>query len=202
VPQSYHVHQFESEGIFIQGMFVPPGVQAPNVPGFGYGHKERMAAYERLASFGALISDTSTGRVLAPGGQPFVWYWLNREDVRRLLRAISLVSRIFFAAGAREVYPGVRRHPILRSMKEAEALEQVSARAGDIEIMAFHPMGTARMGADPQRCAVAPSGELFGVKGLYVADASLFPTSTRVNPQITIMALATRIARGMLSSAH
>ena len=31
-------------------------------------------------------------------------------------------------------------------------------------------------------------------------DASLFPTSTRVNPQITIMALATRIAAGM--TAH
>jgi choline dehydrogenase-like flavoprotein len=107
------------------------------------------------------------------------------------------VARIFFAAGAREVYPGVRRHPILRSAKEAEALELASARAGDIDVMGFHPMGTARMGIDPQHCAVAPSGEVHGVSGLYVADASLFPTSTRVNPQITIMALATRIARGM-----
>jgi hypothetical protein len=129
VPQSYHVHELEPEGIFIQGMFVPPGVQAPSIPGFGHGHKERMAAYERLASFGALISDTSTGRVFAYGGQPFVWYWMKRPDVRRLLRGIALVARIFFAAGAREVYPGVRRHPILRSAKEAEALELASARA-------------------------------------------------------------------------
>jgi choline dehydrogenase-like flavoprotein len=198
VPQSYHVHEFEPEGIFIQGMFVPPGMQAPNVPGAGLAHKQRMAAYDRMASFGALISDTSTGRVLTTGRRPFVWYWMNRHDVRTLRRAISIVARIFFAAGAHEVYPGLRQCPVLRSMQEAEALEHTPARAADIDMMAFHPMGTARMGADPQHCAVAPSGEVYGVSRLYVADASLFPTSTRVNPQITIMALATRIARSMV----
>jgi choline dehydrogenase-like flavoprotein len=195
VPQSYHVHEFESEGIFIQGQFVPPGVQAPNVPGFGLAHKERMAAYDRLASVGALISDMTCGRVLGGGRRPLVWYWMNRDDVRRLRRGIALTARIFFAAGAREVYPGVRQQPVLRSAAEAEALERRAVRAADLEIMAFHPMGTARMGRDPAGTAVAPSGELHGVRGLYVADASLFPTSTRVNPQLTIMAFATRIAR-------
>jgi choline dehydrogenase-like flavoprotein len=197
VPQSYHVREFEPEGIFLQGMFVPPGMQAPNVPGFGHEHKKRMAAYDRMASFGALISDTSTGRVFHAGGRPLVWYWMNREDVRRLLRGISMVARIVFAAGAREVYPGVRQSPVLRSMAEADALARLAVRAGDLDMMAFHPMGTARMGRDASSCAVAPSGELHNVRGLYVADASLFPTSTRVNPQITIMALATRIARGI-----
>jgi choline dehydrogenase-like flavoprotein len=197
VPQSYHVHALENEGIFIQGMFVPPALQAPNVPGFGAAHKERMAAYDRLASFGALISDTSSGRVFAAGRRPLVFYWMNRGDVRRLLRAVSVVARIFFAAGAREVYPGVRQRPVLRSMREAEALEGLAVRAGDLDMMAFHPMGTARMGRDPGGCVVAPSGAVHGVPGLYVADASLFPSSTRVNPQLTIMAFATRIAAGI-----
>ncbi|HVN83232.1 MAG TPA: GMC family oxidoreductase [Candidatus Binatia bacterium] len=197
VPQSYHVHEFESEGIFLQGMVVPPALQAATLPGFGFAHKERMAAFDRLASFGALISDTTTGRVFAAGGQSLVWYWMNRDDARRLLRAVSLCARIFFAAGAREVYPGVRQQPVIRSMAEAEALERVAVRPRDLEMMAFHPMGTARMGSDPSTCAVAPSGEVYGTAGLYVADASVFPTSTRVNPQITIMAMATRIAAGI-----
>ena len=55
-------------------------------------------------------------------------------------------------------------------------------------------MGTARMGADPQSCVVAPSGECHDVPGLYVVDASLFPTSLKVNPMLTIMACARRIA--------
>ncbi len=197
VPQSYHLHELEPEGIFIQGMFVPPEVQAPAVPGIGRPHKERMAAYERMASFGALISDTSSGRIFTAGKRSLVWYWLNRHDVCRLLRGLSTVARVFFAAGAREVYPGLRQRPVVRSMREAEELERIPAHAADLDLMAFHPMGTARMGADERGCAVDLTGRLRGVSGVYVADASLFPTSTRVNPQLTIMAFATRIARGI-----
>ncbi|MEE8475527.1 MAG: GMC family oxidoreductase [Myxococcota bacterium] len=201
VPQSYHVHEFEPEGIFLQGMWVPPELQAPEVPGVGRIHKERMAAYAQMASFGALISDTSSGRVIGRGGQPLVWYRMNRNDVRRLLRGISIVARMFFAAGAREVYSGVRQQPILDSMEAAEALEQRRVRAADLDMMAFHPMGTARMGSHPNRSAVDPRGRLRTATGVWVADASLFPTSTRVNPQLTIMALATRVAQSMTRSA-
>jgi choline dehydrogenase-like flavoprotein len=87
---------------------------------------------------------------------------------------------------------------VLRSVAQAEALEHLPLRASDFELMAFHPMGTARMGSDPLRSAVDPAGRLHGVSGVYVADASLFPSSSRLNPQLTIMALATRIARGMV----
>ncbi len=197
VPQSYHVHEFEPEGIVLQGMVMPPALQAVTLPGFGLAHKQRIASFDRLASFGALISDTSSGRVFANG---VAWYWMNRDDARRLLRGISLASRIFFTAGAREVYPGVRQQPVLRSPQAAEALEHISVRPADLEMMAFHPMGTARMGSDPARCAVAPSGQLYGVEGLYVADASVLPTSTLINPQISIMAVATRIAAGIAGS--
>jgi choline dehydrogenase-like flavoprotein len=198
VPQSYHLQALESDGIFAQGMFVPPEIQAPTVPGVGPGHKERMAAYDRMASFGTLISDTSSGRVLVAGKRSVVWYWLNRNDTRRLLRGVSTLAQVFFAAGAREVYPGVRQRPVLRSMQEAEALESLTVRASDLEMMAFHPMGTVRMGGDPRTTAVDSAGRLRGVAGVYVADASLFPTSTRLNPQLTIMAFAMRIARGIV----
>jgi choline dehydrogenase-like flavoprotein len=202
VPQSYHVQELEPEGIFLQGMFVPPEVQAPAVPGIGRVHKERMAAYDRMASFGALISDTSSGRVFVAGRRSLAWYWLNRSDVRRLLRAVSTVARVFFAAGAREVYSGLRSRPVVRSMREAEELERAPARAGDLDLMAFHPMGTARMGPDPLASAVDITGRLWGASGVYVADASLFPGSTRLNPQLTIMAFATRIARGIGAGAQ
>ena len=197
VPQSYHIHELEPEGIFIQGMFVPPEVQASAVPGIGRQHKERMAAYDRMASFGTLVSDTSSGRVLSFGRRALFWYWLNRHDVRQLLRGISTVACVFFAAGAREVYSGVRQRPAVHSMREAEELEGISARASDLDMMAFHPMGTARMGADSRACAVDLDGSLRGVSGVYVADASLFPSSTRTNPQLTIMAFATRIAAAL-----
>jgi choline dehydrogenase-like flavoprotein len=201
VPQSLQVRDFEGEGIVLQGIWVPPELLAPTLPGVGAEHERRMAAVERMASFGALISDTSEGRILRLRGRPLAWYRMNAPDLRRMQRAIALLSRIYFAAGAREVYPGVRQAPVLRSAAEAEALERLPLRASDLELMAFHPMGTARMGSDPARSAVDAGGRLHAVRGVHVCDASLFPSSSRLNPQLTIMALATRLARGMLERA-
>jgi choline dehydrogenase-like flavoprotein len=58
-------------------------------------------------------------------------------------------------------------------------------------------MGTLRIGSDAHRSVVSPSGETHDVPGLYVADASLFPTSLRVNPMLTVMACARHIARDL-----
>jgi choline dehydrogenase-like flavoprotein len=61
-------------------------------------------------------------------------------------------------------------------------------------LSAYHPMGTCRMGGDPDWSVVRPTGEAWEVEDLYVCDASILPTSLGVNPQLTVMALATRIA--------
>jgi len=202
VPQAYNVHEFTREGIFIQGQFVPPPLTGPVLPGVGHAHKARMAAYERLGSFGALVSDESEGRVRAGRGRfPRVTYQLGAADARRLARAIGLTAEIFFAAGAREVYPGVHSRPVLRSAAEARALQSAALPAGDFEMMAFHPQGTAAMGRDPARAVTDPVGRVHGTPGLWIGDASLFPSSCKVNPQITIMALATRLAEHLAAEA-
>ena len=60
--------------------------------------------------------------------------------------------------------------------------------------MAFHPLGTARMGKDSKTSVVDPYLEVHDVDGLFVTDGSVFPTSLEVNPQLTIMAFAVRTA--------
>ncbi len=198
VPQAYNVHQFTREGIFIQGQFVPPAMEAPVLPGVGREHKEIMARYARLGSFGALISDESAGRVRAGrGGWPRVTYRLGNADARRLARAVGLTAEIFFAGGAMEVYAGVHSRPVLRSIDEARALQHAELPATDFEMMAFHPQGTARMGEDARSAVTTSTGSVHGTAALSVADASLFPCSCKVNPQITIMALATRVAEAV-----
>ena len=195
VPQAYNVHHFTRDGIFIQGQFVPPAMEAPVLPGVGTAHKDIMARYGRLGSFGALISDESAGRVKAGRGRwPRVTYQLGAADARKLARAIGLTAEIFFAAGAREVYSGVHSRPVLRSVDEARALQSAALPAVDFEMMAFHPQGTARMGEDARTAVTDSFGRVHGTPGLWVSDASLFPSSCKVNPQITIMALATRVA--------
>src|SRR5439155_11248201 len=110
VPQAYNVHHFTREGIFIQGQFVPPAMEAPVLPGVGRAHKEIMARYARLGSFGALISDESAGRVRAGRGRfPRVTYQLGAADPQRLARALGLTAELFLPARPREVYS--RAHP-------------------------------------------------------------------------------------------
>ncbi len=195
VPQAFNVHHFMREGIFLQGQFVPPALQAPVLPGVGAAHRELMRQYPRLASFGALISDTSSGRVRArEHGFPLVTYRLEPGDTRKLVRAISLAAQVFFAAGARAVFPGLARHPILHSIDDARSLLHASFKPRDLEMMAFHPQGTCRMGADPSRAVTDPYGFHYGLRHLLIADASILPSSCKVNPQITIMAFAARAA--------
>ena len=61
-------------------------------------------------------------------------------------------------------------------------------------------MGTARMDADPRRGVAGPDGAVHGIEGLYVADGSLLPSSLGVNPMITIIAIASRVA-GQIAAA-
>ena len=63
-----------------------------------------------------------------------------------------------------------------------------------------HPMSTCRMGRDPDQSVVDSKGALHRIDGLYIADASVFPSSIGVNPQLTTMTVGTVIARQMLSS--
>jgi choline dehydrogenase-like flavoprotein len=86
---------------------------------------------------------------------------------------------------------------VLHNAAEARALQELRLKPTDIEMMAFHPQGTCRMGEDPAQAVVDSYGRHHGTRNLLVADASLFPSSCKVNPQITIMALATRIAERM-----
>ncbi|HJQ82912.1 MAG TPA: GMC family oxidoreductase [Candidatus Binatia bacterium] len=198
VPQAYNVHQFTRDGIFIQGQFVPPAMEAPALPGVGRAHKELMARYARLGSFGALISDESAGRVRAGRGRwPRVTYQLGVADARRLARAIGLTAEIFFAGGATEVYSGIHSRPVLGTIDEARALQSATFPATDFEMMAFHPQGTARMGGSAETAVTDPDGRVHGTASLWVSDASLFPSSCKVNPQMTIMALATRVGEAI-----
>ena len=79
-----------------------------------------------------------------------------------------------------------------------EALRRMDPRR--LHLAAFHPVGTARAGSDPQRSPGAGDGRLRGSRGVWVADASILPSCPEVNPQVTIMALALAVADGIAST--
>jgi choline dehydrogenase-like flavoprotein len=197
VPQSYYVDEFASEGIMFEGAAGPPDYAAIAMPGRGAEHRRRMERVRNLSTFGVMVSDTSRGRVDAPLGIPRIRYDLDAADTARFQRGIEHLVEAYWAAGAREILAPVRGMPPLRD-GNSSPLRDAEIRAADLELMAFHPLGTARMGADPEHAVLDPHGRLHDVEGLYVADASAVPTALGVNPQITIMTLATRLAFHLL----
>ncbi len=195
VMQSYCVDEWEDMGVVMEATFTPLAFGTQWLPGTGAEHAERIQAFDRLGSNGVHLSDTSTGRVgLARDGGTKMSYRLSREDGRKLVFGIARAAEIFFAAGATEVYSQVRGAPIIKPGQVA-AFEAADPAPDALRLEAFHPMGTARMAADPARGVVGTDGAVHGRRDLYIADGSLLPSSLGVNPMITIVAMAARVAR-------
>jgi len=187
VPQSFYVDEFAEEGIIFEGVAGPPAYAAMSLPLTGARHAEAMADYRRLAQFGVMVSDSSRGSVRSVAGRPLIRYDLTDTDLRRFRTGIARMRELFQAAGAREVY-----------LPLPAGVDPERARLRDLKLMAFHPLGTARADARPTHGVVDGDLAAHGTRGLYVADGSVVPSSLGVNPQMTIMALATRLAFKLL----
>jgi choline dehydrogenase-like flavoprotein len=83
---------------------------------------------------------------------------------------------------------------MLRSEADLHALRRANIKAWHLDLSAYHPLGTARMGRDPATSVVGPDHQVHDTPGLYVVDGAAVPSSLGVNPQVTIMAMATRAA--------
>jgi choline dehydrogenase-like flavoprotein len=195
VMQSYAVTEWEERGLLLEATFTPLAFGAQWLPGTGADHQRRVLAYDQIASTGVHLSDRSSGRVgLAGDGSLKVTYRLRRDDATALSFGIAKAAELFYAAGAREVYPQISGMPTIEPADIA-SLEDSPPPSSRLRLEAFHPMGTARMDADPRRGVVGADGALHGADGVYVADGSLLPSSIGVNPMMTIIAMASRVAR-------
>ncbi|MBI3272180.1 MAG: GMC family oxidoreductase [Planctomycetes bacterium] len=195
VPQGYCVDTLRDEGVMLEGIQGPPALIDPLLPFTGKAYQELLAAARRLGVFGVMIRDEARGRVrLGPGWRALVTYRMADADFLRMRRGIALLSRIFFAAGARRVFSPLHCLPEVRDPDEVEGRWPVGAGPSELETLAFHPLGTCRMGADRRSSVVDPWCQSHDLPGLYVIDGSCLPSSLGVNPQVTIMAVATRAA--------
>lgn len=193
IPQGYAIEDLSQEGIMLEGGSTPFDVTAIGVPWVGRKLMDVMANFPRLATFGVMVQDVSRGAVrTGPAGKPLITYDLGRYDLQRMQKAVVTLCELFKAAGARTLYPFVVGDHEVRTQSEIDALARRTLEPGDIEVTAFHPLGTARIGTDPTRSVLTPDGETREVKDLYVMDGASIPSSLGVNPQMTIMALSLR----------
>ncbi len=188
--QSYYVDDLlEEHHTLLLATFPPPGIgySAASLP------VDELSSYPRLASIGVQSSDDCTGSVSGFRLAGVASYDLCPDDLEKVRAGVELAAEILFAAGAERVYPPLKRAEAARSVGELRRMLS-SAKPRAYKLSAYHPMSTARMADGPDSGVVDGGGRVFGYEGLYVADASVLPSTTRVNPQLTINALALMIA--------
>ena len=185
------------------------------------GADAHAAMMERVRSFVPLIAivrDGGEGRLrLTRAGSVRIDYALDATGTATLRHALVRMARLARAAGAREVVamgapPAWHGPQAFGPGGEERAFAAFEERLASFDfrpnrgtMFSAHQMGTVRMGANPRIHACDPAGRVRSgtsdrvVGGLYVADASLFPTAIGANPMLTVMALARRVARTVVS---
>jgi choline dehydrogenase-like flavoprotein len=194
IPQSYAIEEFHDEGILFEGGTPPLEMAASALPMIGERLMEICESFDRAVLFGFMIEDSSRGRVHVRNGRPIVTYVMNDQDVALIKRGIDILARVYFAAGARSVLSGVHGFDEIRGEEDLARFRRAKISARDYMLSAYHPLGSARLGVDPAASVIGPDHQVHGARDLYVVDGSAIPSSPAVNPQVTIMALATRAA--------
>lgn len=208
-PKSFYLDQFaQSDRFLLETCMYFPFVTAKAMAGFGEEHSRFMRAFPRLQMILVLACDevNAHNRVTVDGsGRPVVHYRCTPEVMRALVRGAITSAKIFFATGAERVHLPVTRCPTIERT-DVERLNQIAEhpdfKPGKLSISAAHLQGGCAMGRGRADSVTDGFGRVHGIPWLFVADSSLFPNSLEINPYLTIMALADRVAETIRKDVH
>jgi choline dehydrogenase-like flavoprotein len=161
-----------------------------------------MSRFPYLTAAGVLVGTTGHAQLRrALTGGADVVYRPAAEDLRTLVAGLKLLGRIFLAAGATRVMPSTFAQHECRTEADLDRLDDYVTDHGYLSIGTGHPQGGNAISHDPAEGVVDPSFRVHGLDNLFVCDASVFPSATTVNPQLTVMALADYAAPAIAGAA-
>ncbi len=209
IPQGYVVDEFlrldehsAGHGYLLIPTFAFPVAAASVLPGYGEQHRQLMELYPRLGAIGISLHDHSRGRLeFSDDAPPTVAYRLGTMDQEQLLDAMVQASELSFAAGAENVFLPYNDIVTISRRGAYQSIRERGIRANDPLFISYQPQGTMRMGGNPRQSVVDAAGEAHAIRNLFVADASIFPTSVAVPPQLAVMTFATRTAEHIVANA-
>jgi choline dehydrogenase-like flavoprotein len=181
------------DGFAFETWWNPPVSQAENMPGWFGDHFQNMLNYRKLMAVGVIVGTAGNASIYkSPIGGPGVRYVPEQRDLAKLSEGLKLLGEVLFAAGAKRVMlntwdlPGAQ----FTDASQLVRLDEVVMRPAWMSLGTGHPQGGNAISEDPARGVIAPDFRVHGYRNLFVCDASVFPSSLTVNPQLTVMALA------------
>lgn len=186
----------ERGGFIFEGGMASPDFLSVLAPGVGSEALEFMRNSNRVAGLISLIHDQNSGRIFEKNGQKSIDYQLTDGDRDTIAQCLREGARILLAAGANTVVlPTYSPIQVSTDAEIETAIKQLPREKFTYKMTSYHPQGTLRMAANASKGVVRPDGRLHDIDNVWVVDASLFPSSIMVNPQMTVYTLATKIAR-------
>jgi choline dehydrogenase-like flavoprotein len=178
-------------GLAVETWFNPIVAQSLFMPGWFDEHLANMRRYEHMTCLGVVVGTESNGRVKASvtGGVDLRYEPTNCDFVK-LKNGVRLACEIGLEAGALRALPSTFRMLEINCKEELGRIDSEIGGSDDISINSAHPQGGNPMSSDPKKGVVDPTFRVYGTENVYVCDASVFPSSITVNPQLTVMALA------------
>lgn len=207
VPQSYECTELldlEAEDggrLWIVPAFAHPVGAAILIPGHGAAHRSLMERYAHLCALSAMLHDRTAGSVRPRGDLDLaIDYWPGDQDRRDLSAGLVATARLLRAAGARRVFVPASPPLVIERGQPIDAISRIAIDRGVLDLTAVHPMASVPMGDDPRVAAVDSRGRHHHVRGLWIADGSLFPSSIGVPPQLSIYALGLHVGRALVAA--
>jgi choline dehydrogenase-like flavoprotein len=195
IPQGYGLEGLREQGLLFEGGATPFELTALalNLPGPRL--VEVLEQHHRLLTYGFNVRDTSRGRVVrGPDGEPLPLYDLGNDDLAQLRFGLRTTLDLLARGGATSIFPPVRGLDEVDGSVASRAFDGRVLVPTDLDLSAYHPLGTARMGTGHSRSVVDMELRFRDMPSVMVCDGSVVPTSIGANPQLTIMALAARAA--------
>jgi choline dehydrogenase-like flavoprotein len=208
IPMSYTCHEFgvtnnvKNGGFLIESIFLPVFQLALAIPSFGVDHARLMSEFNNYSLAGVMVRDDSVGTIKKTfGNNSKVQYDLSQNTIEDMSKGMSILAKMWFDTGADYIITSHSDVPDIHSEQDIPKLEQAIKRNPDaLRLGSAHPQGGNKIGNDPKTAVVDSDCKVFGFRNLYVCDASVFPTSLGVNPQLTVMALGTITADKIIAN--
>ncbi len=178
-------------GWVLETWWNPPVAQAINMPGWFEQHYENMRRYPYLMAVGALVGTERNAKIRpALTGGPDVVYVPTQGDLQKLADALVELGQILFAGGAKRVMLNGWNFYEFTDASDLSEIQRIVRDPTDITLGTGHPQGGCAISQNPKLGVVGPDLRVHGYQNLFVCDASVFPGSVTVNPQLTVMGLA------------
>lgn len=210
IPCAYAVHEFrqvrrDTKGDYTGGGYImlsnhqSPGLFSVMLAEAGPAHTERMKKYRQLGSTMSVIDEENPGRLYIDGdGVRRAQFRVAGVDALKAVDYLQNASRIFLAAGAREVWIPDIYGTVVRNEKDITTRITLRCVEPNAQFCAgSHFLGTAPMSTDPDDAFAKPTGEAHRIRNLYVADGSALPSTISVDPSLTIMGVSRHIAAAL-----